>query len=761
MMNLEDFNFKSNDLAEKVISFWLNGPKNNISETTNLKCSAESISHVRQNLWFVKSNDFVYQKEVDNIIYSEFGKLLESVRKGELDKYWGGTTGTAREVTALVIILDQFSRHIYRHKPKIIQSCTLNAVLHTKNAISRGLDTHLVPSLLCFLLMPLRHYIQIENLDEKIIDLTKYEAIDMLERTISDARKIQAQHNIVMERFETATDRRKTLPMTLQLKPKFFSDAHILEPICLEYKSESIDRNVLEKSKIYQAITSFLHKKLGKYVETNNKLHLYVSLSGGVDSMVIAFILSEISRNNGIIFRDFTSYIKDKNSKQKSEIKEVNKILMSHSLDSKQNMEKTTGYEVLVHAIHIDYNNRPESFSEARYVEKWCKLRGIDFFERRIKNIHRGITARDEYEKEARKIRFDAYKACFSAFNGSDFKENPTYGVMFGHHKDDIIENVISNLMKGCNIMEISGMKLESTIDMVHVWRPLLNLKKKEIINFAHQFNIPYMKDTTPKWSTRGKLRDKLLPLISSTYGEGFRHNISTMACQSDELYSFLLHHTFTPFYDKIIYGKLGFIIPLDNYMDYPFFFYKLIFRHLCHSFGNNAIKDRAISAFLEILKSRCWQHEDKGKLFWITLKHDQPSFIMLNNGMVFLVILKRIITELTIEEKEKIKISIHKPPLMIGSFFVQLYEEKNHHNKYNTRFNIIDFIKTGELSYLIHYDTPQFFSICTNAGKGLPFFKGVDRKLRLCIPIIVHTCKVQKKINNLYNVVVSIKYFN
>ena len=48
----------------------------------------------------------------------------------------------------------------------------------------------------------------------------------------------------------------------------------------------------------------------------------------------------------------------------------------------------------------------------------------------------------------------------------------------------------------------------------VDIWRPLLGMDKKDILDFAHKFGVPYFKDSTPSWSCRGKLRSSLIPLL-------------------------------------------------------------------------------------------------------------------------------------------------------------------------------------------------------------------------------------------------------
>jgi tRNA(Ile)-lysidine synthase TilS/MesJ len=55
----------------------------------------------------------------------------------------------------------------------------------------------------------------------------------------------------------------------------------------------------------------------------------------------------------------------------------------------------------------------------------------------------------------------------------------------------------------------------------VLIWRPLLAHTKDDIYDFAHKYGVPYLRDTTPSWSTRGKLRNMLVPLLIDIYGEG------------------------------------------------------------------------------------------------------------------------------------------------------------------------------------------------------------------------------------------------
>tara|TARA_B110000090_G_C13067651_1_gene325977 strand:- start:23 stop:301 length:279 start_codon:yes stop_codon:yes gene_type:complete len=77
-------------------------------------------------------------------------------------------------------------------------------------------------------------------------------------------------------------------------------------------------------------------------------------------------------------------------------------------------------------------------------------------------------------------------------------------------------------------------MESTGTTDGVSIWRPLLGHSKDDIFSFAHDYGVPYFIDTTPSWSTRGKLRNQLVPLLVDMYGAGCLNNLTTLAQDSD-----------------------------------------------------------------------------------------------------------------------------------------------------------------------------------------------------------------------------------
>ena len=150
-------------------------------------------------------------------------------------------------------------------------------------------------------------------------------------------------------------------------------------------------------------------------------------------------------------------------------------------------------------------------------------------------DLQRGVTQRDEYEKCTRELRYDLYKATIGG-ESEAAAGVVCPGVCVGHHEGDLQENVISNMMKGGSLLDLGGMGVTSTVNGVSIWRPFLAFNKDDVLKFAHKYGIPYFKDTTPHWSTRGHLRNELFPLLRSMYGEGFVRHLSHLSSESAQV---------------------------------------------------------------------------------------------------------------------------------------------------------------------------------------------------------------------------------
>lgn len=112
-----------------------------------------------QKSWFIKSESF------DQSIRDRFLDSYEAASQGQLDSW----QNNPKSCLALLIILDQFSRNLFRHSPQAFQ-CDPHALKITKKAISQGFDQQLLPVERWFYYLPFEHSESIKD-QEKSLEL--------------------------------------------------------------------------------------------------------------------------------------------------------------------------------------------------------------------------------------------------------------------------------------------------------------------------------------------------------------------------------------------------------------------------------------------------------------------------------------------------------------------------------------------------------------------------------------------------------------
>lgn len=150
------------------------------------------------------------------------------------------------------------------------------------------------------------------------------------------------------------------------------------------------------------------------------------------------------------------------------------------------------GYRLRV--AHFDHGMRPDSDADRRLVESFAQVYGHPFHCERASLAGLG-------EAQAREARY--------GFLGRLAEEVGADGIVTAHHQDDRSETVVMNALRGAGRTGSTALK---SVD--GLYRPLLSVRKDELIDYAKRHELPWREDSTNAdiRYRRNAVRHELLP---------------------------------------------------------------------------------------------------------------------------------------------------------------------------------------------------------------------------------------------------------
>lgn len=159
----------------------------------------------RQEMWFSHSHDY------DALITERFGEFVEEASNGGFDDW----VKTPRGALALVILLDQFRRHIYRDDPRAFTHDG-HARKIAETAIAHGFDEKLAAMERMFLYLPLEHSEDIEAQERSVelFEALRESALKDEKILIDSAMTYAIRHRDCIAKFGRFPHRNETLGRT-------------------------------------------------------------------------------------------------------------------------------------------------------------------------------------------------------------------------------------------------------------------------------------------------------------------------------------------------------------------------------------------------------------------------------------------------------------------------------------------------------------------------------------------------------------------
>jgi tRNA(Ile)-lysidine synthase len=163
------------------------------------------------------------------------------------------------------------------------------------------------------------------------------------------------------------------------------------------------------------------------------------------------------------------------------------------------------GYDCL--AAHCNFHLRgKESDRDEQVAAQWAASFPVPFFRQDFDTHSIAKERKISIEMAARDLRYEWFE-CLR----KDFK---AVAIAVAHHRNDSIETMLLNLIRGTGIAGLTGIRSQSG----SVVRPLLCVSKEDILKYAASENLPYIIDSSNEQDefTRNKIRHQLLPLLQS-----------------------------------------------------------------------------------------------------------------------------------------------------------------------------------------------------------------------------------------------------
>lgn len=149
--------------------------------------------------WFRKSDAF------DRLIAQRYGDLVQSAIEGRCN-HWAHQQDCPDAPLALILLIDQFPRNIYRGTSRMFAGDTL-ALLTAQKMVAAGHDQKLLPVQRQFCYLPFTHA---ENPAVQLESLRLFQSLRAYEET-ADVYVWAQKHALIIEQFGRYPHRNKAL----------------------------------------------------------------------------------------------------------------------------------------------------------------------------------------------------------------------------------------------------------------------------------------------------------------------------------------------------------------------------------------------------------------------------------------------------------------------------------------------------------------------------------------------------------------------
>ena len=176
------------------------------------------------------------------------------------------------------------------------------------------------------------------------------------------------------------------------------------------------------------------------------------------------------------------------------------------------------GYHV--EAAHCNFHLRgEESDRDEQFVKNLCQSLNVPLHLIHFDTVEYASLHQVSIEMAARELRYGYFRQLRDDIGAET--------VCVAHHRDDAVETLLMNLLRGAGIHGLTGIRPRNG----HIVRPLLGVSRQEILEYLDSIGQDYVTDSTNLQPDvlRNKVRLQLIPLLEQL-SPGASDNIARSA---------------------------------------------------------------------------------------------------------------------------------------------------------------------------------------------------------------------------------------
>jgi tRNA(Ile)-lysidine synthase len=211
---------------------------------------------------------------------------------------------------------------------------------------------------------------------------------------------------------------------------------------------------------------------------------------------------------------------------------------------------------------HANFQLRgAESTRDEQFVRSFASSLHIPIFVHAFETAQYAETYKMGIQEAAREIRYAWFDTLLQQVSAEKGK---AAFLLTAHHADDQVETVLMQLFRGTGLHGLTGIPARRE-DIIKMMRPLLTFSKAQIKNFALKNQIDHIEDSSNFSNdyTRNLIRNQLIPQIESVYPQVTTNILDTIERLKEA--EQIVNNTIQAFWEKAKHFSKGILsIPID-----------------------------------------------------------------------------------------------------------------------------------------------------------------------------------------------------